>query len=321
MTQGNNPRRTEQPWMKPWVSPAIVLLVLLGTGALLVALYWVPWAGFDGYSDGSGEWHAQKKLWDWMDLLLVPVILASGAAGLAWLTSKRDREVAKQRADMDREREEFRAKQEDEREEDRAREASLQTFLDRMSDLLLKHDLGSSPSADDVRDVARARTLTSLRQLDGKRKGEILRFLYEAELIGPGAIVSLVDADLKGAELSGVDLRGANLLGAVLDDANLFHADLREVDLTRATLVGADLRGANLVGATLQNTILKRADLKGARLDGANMQAADLGGAKLEGAILKGANVTDKALGRAEPLRNTVLPDGTMAGVAEKTEE
>jgi uncharacterized protein YjbI with pentapeptide repeats len=103
-----------------------------------------------------------------------------------------------------------------------------------MSQLLLNKDspLRQSKKDDEVRTLARARTLTILSRLDGTRKGIVLRFLHEANLIhGDDALIRLSRADLKG-----VDLRGAYLNGVNLADAFLEGADLSEAYLGYANL-------------------------------------------------------------------------------------
>jgi hypothetical protein len=83
---------------------------------------------------------------------------------------------------------------------------------------------------------------------------------------------NLYGADLRRANLYGADLRGANLRGANLYEANLRRADLREANLRRANLYGADLRGADLRGADLRGADLRGADLRGADLRGADLK-------------------------------------------------
>lgn len=60
-----------------------------------------------------------------MDLLLVPAVLAAGAAGFAWLMDKRQHEAEEQRVQTERE-----------VALDRSRAEALQTYLDRMTDLI-----------------------------------------------------------------------------------------------------------------------------------------------------------------------------------------
>jgi len=211
---------------------------------------------------------------------------------------------------------------------DNQRETALQTYIDKMSELLLHEKLRDSAEEDEVRNVARVRTLTVLLRLDANRKSNVLQFLYESGLINKdesiidlrtvrlrasdldrviprGAYLSGADlsgADLRGADLHGAFFRKADLSGADLSGADLRRADLREADLGAVKLCAADLSGAylwetdlsgtDLRGADLSGTDLRRADLKGAYLWEADLRGADLSGADLRRANLDGANLS-----------------------------
>ncbi len=166
-----------------------------------------------------------KTIWDLLQLLIVPALLAGLALWFNNQASIRDKQIA----------------------EDRAREEALQSYLDGFEGLLLQYDLRTSEPGDEVRSVARARTLTVLRGLNGARKGALLQFLYESRLIDKdNAVINLDGADLRGGDLFFADLRGVDLYFADLDGADLDGADLRGANLS-----GADLREANLSGADL----------------------------------------------------------------------
>lgn len=66
--------------------------------------------------------------------------------------------------------------------DERAQDAALEAYLEQMSTLLLGNKLRKSVKGAEVRDVARAWTLTVLRRLKAERKGILLRFLYESGL-------------------------------------------------------------------------------------------------------------------------------------------
>jgi uncharacterized protein YjbI with pentapeptide repeats len=128
--------------------------------------------------------------------------------------------------------------------------------------------------------VARARTLTVLSILDGNRRGSVVRFLYEANLITKrNSAISLVGANLLSANLAGTPLqsstlRNANLSGTSLWGANLTRTDLTGADLRKtflrgATLTDADLTDANLAGAlgiTDEKVLAEAASLEGATM-------------------------------------------------------
>jgi hypothetical protein len=186
---------------------------------------------------------------------------------------------------------------------DQQRQATLVGYLDEMSNLLLMHDLQTAKQGSPVLAIAQARTYTALQNLDGTRKGTLIRFLRLANLINwPKPIIIMALADLSGADLSGADLSGADLSGADLSGADLRDAFLHGADLSSAALIGADLSGADL----------SKAKLFGANLIGARLSAADLHGATYN---TKTVQVKD-ALGNLFTFEPTQWPRGFDPKVA-----
>ncbi|GCE09780.1 pentapeptide repeat-containing protein [Dictyobacter aurantiacus] len=278
--------------------------------AFVFAGYWYNWQWL-GFNASIGpdvqQYQPAKTLWDWMQLLIVPVALAIGALLFNQAASKNEQKIAQQR---DQTALDIAA--------DNQREALLQTYLDRMSELLLDRHLLTKDVKNEIRNIARARTLTVLSRLDADRKGSLLQFLYESDLINidiHGCIISmkganLSEANLSEANLSEANLSEANLSEATLSEANLFGADLNRAnlsgtDLSKANLFGADLsqanlNGANLCRADLSGANLSRADLSGTDLSGANLSRADLSGADLHGVDLRGADLRETDLNKAD---------------------
>jgi uncharacterized protein YjbI with pentapeptide repeats len=186
--------------------------------------------------------------------------------------------------------------------DDQQQETTLKSYLDDMSDLLLNHGLRTAKSGDEVSQVARERTLTTLRRLKADRNKIVVQFLQDAHLIGtPNAVINFSNADLsgddlRGARLGGVNLSGADLTNASLNDANLTQADLRDADLSNANLFHADLYDTNLSRAILRNATLTIAFLRDANLTNADLGSANLNGAYLGGANLNGAFLSNSDL-------------------------
>src|SRR5579859_6039567 len=160
------------------------------------------WTGFAG-----------KTLWDWLQLLFVPILLAIGGA---WFTNRQTQESNIEN-------------------KDNQRETALQAYLDNMSELLLHeklHTTEGNAEVEEAQKIARIRTLTVLPRLDDARKRNVLQFLYESGLIemvnSSGAshnpIVDLQSADFRGAYLTAISLPGADLRGANFEGANLSGA-------------------------------------------------------------------------------------------------
>ena len=233
---------------KPLDALIMILLVVLVILVVVVTIGYVFHWGWTGLS--------QKTLWDWLQLLIIPAVLAVGGYLFNFAASRTEREIAS----------------------DKQSEDALQAYIDKISELLLEKHLRQSHPEDEVRNIARVRTLTVLPRLDHGRKGSVLRFLFDSGLITSGKTI----IDLGGATLSSdesgrraLESGRADLSGAKLNYSFLRGANLGRVDLTGANLEEDDLRGADLSFATLS----------GANLEGANLRQADLGRADLDEAL------------------------------------
>jgi hypothetical protein len=213
------------------------------------------------------DYVADKTILAWLKVLILPFVIAAlGIFGGAWFS------------------------------QERARDTALQTYLEKMTELMTDKQLYEKKNPyDPTRVTARAQTLATLLQLDGYRKKSVVRFLYEAQLINKdkkvlldkefeARIVGLDGADLTNATLRYLTLEEAALDGAILENADLRNAKLSRIDLGGAFLSAADLRGADLSRASLREAQLQRKDelnLRGADLSGADLSGADLTGAKV----------------------------------------
>jgi uncharacterized protein YjbI with pentapeptide repeats len=259
-----------------------------------------------------------KTVWDWLQLLIVPIMLSLITIAFTWQQDIRQQRIEGSRGERARQLEEQRA---------HLIQVRLQRGL--LGALLLDRDLHGADEDSDVRRLARARTLVVLDVLGPDRQNKVFRFLSETELIQAGTgdrppIISLKYANLRGFELQGkqllenTDLTQAKLYGADLSEAHLEVTDLSEAHLEEANLGGASLAGVSLSGAYLRDADLGGADLSGADLtdadgrfeSGARMNGADLSGADLGGADLTNAEITRDQLQRAASLEGATLPDG-----------
>ncbi len=275
------------------ISKLLVSILVIATALLLILYgYQHQWTGFSDYVTPSGDFQRAKTLWDWMQLLIIPLVLALGAFYLAHAERLSDKEQSR----------------------DQQRELALQTYLDKMTTLLTDFGLMKSRRGSKVRDIARARTLTTLRSLDGNRKGTIIRFLHETGLIGiTNTIVELRDADLSEVNLSGQHLANVKLQGTHLDKAVLAHANLSKADLSNSTICNADLSDADLFATQMEYALLEGSDLFGAKLNAALLSRAILTQANLNFAKLEKAKIFRTDLSGAK-LRRTRLIDAELNG-------
>lgn len=312
-------------WQKIRQHPMTAIVITVGIVVIVViilgyVLNW-NWTGFNSEeskitrtttSKGiitATESLPAKNFWDWLQplgILAIPVVVGIGTV---WFTTKQ-------------------GQIRDAENKDNQQETALQTYIDNMSELLLHENLRGSAKEDEVRKIARVRTLTVLRGLDTTRKASVIQFLREAGLIDKNKCIvdlseaQLLEANLYKANLRGTDLHEANLGGANLSYTNLLYTNLRGADLTSAKLSEANMRGANLREASLFRADLTRAKLFGAKLFGANLSEAELREANLSGADLQGADlrkanlsratVTMEQLKKAKSLKDATMPDESI---------
>lgn len=259
------------------------------------------WTGFNG-----------RTLFDWLGVIAIPLFLGLLTFLQWWIAEERE-------------------KQDEMIAEKNRLHTVMSSYLDQMTKLLIEYEANATADQEvqnDIQAVARAITLNASRQLDGERRGQLLKFLYESELIGqcPFELVpqsdqaakkeadckrsrlslddikleeatffnrrfSMAGADLRGAFLDGAHLPGVTLAKAVMNAVNLPAADLTGAVLNDAHMDQAVLSHAQLTDAFLIGTKLSNANLSNANLIGANLKRADLEWADLKGANLTGANL------------------------------
>jgi uncharacterized protein YjbI with pentapeptide repeats len=321
-------------WQKIKTHPIMTAIIIVA-GVLVTALIVVvvlgycfnwPWVGVSGGNSKitttttATEQPPAKTLWDWLNLLgvlAIPVVVGFGAA---WFTAQQGKVSEREN-------------------KDNQREKALQDYIDKMSELLLdkNNPLRESKPEDEVRKIARVRTLTVLRNLDPTRKGSLLSFLSESGLILKdmhGGIISLEGADFSLADLNTANpsnepkntmrwmrehglywgmqkakLSRVNLKGAKLGQTSLKEADLSEAYLSHADLENAKLEGADLHGARMRHAILECAILTKADLQGADLFEADLTGANLKGVT----GITNAEIEKqVKSLKGATMPDGSI---------
>jgi len=293
------------PWTLgcPCATMRYVVLLMLACAAVLAVVAFIvaayrrrwAWTGFvTAPTADEPNRRASKSLWDWLQLLIVPLALALAAFALNAAQDSRDRQ-----------REDQRAARELASSDDRTREDALRSYLQQMSDLITDHALRSRPAVldrtTDAQALARTSTLIVLRRLDGERRGLVVQFLFEAGLITatrhwepikasecarldrrscwrPIALeLSRPRVRLDGADLEGAVLRGQTFVSrfgrcrtcaggpvGTIAAADLSGADLRDADLS-----GIDGRGVDFDGADLRGARLSQATLAGSTFDGA----------------------------------------------------
>jgi uncharacterized protein YjbI with pentapeptide repeats len=306
------------------ISVIVLSLVIFVALIVVIIVGYILKLGWTGLS--------QKTLWDWLQLLIVPLALAVIALLFNMATNKTEQMNATQRYELEQQIAKQRNIQDQNIALDKQREDLLQVYLDRMAELLLEKKIRTSLPGSEVRNVARVRTITVLNQLDARRIGYVFAFLHESGLMSSRSdknIINLYEADFRfvdwrNANLNDANLSGAKLWGADLSRTFLILANLSNATIADTTFFKANLHSANLSESYLNSSIfvaanLYNVNLRGAKLINADLREAILDEADFTGAILDNANLTDSSgitieeLERqAQSLKGAILPNGVI---------
>ncbi|MBA2681012.1 MAG: pentapeptide repeat-containing protein [Ktedonobacteraceae bacterium] len=259
----------------------------------------------------SREFLGKKTVWDWLQLVIIPFVLLVVGSGFSYEQNLTNSQIAQQQHNVDLK-----------IVHDQQQEATLKTYLDDMSDLMISNNvfpplLLQANKTDGIRKVAQAKTEVALENLDAKYKADVMVFLHKAGLINwhnisstpisnesAFPLVVLDYDDLSGIDLSGnymtnVDmrdtlLRNANMNGSILAYDNLSISVMQNINLSDTSLHGVDLHGSDLAGANLSRALLNCDSIAvgKAALDWNKLQVCpNLNGVNLTNAILKGTNL------------------------------
>lgn len=308
----------------------LLIVVVLLTGILIGYKY--PSVGFSDYISPLGDFQRGKTLWDWIQLLVIPIILSILAYYLS--RTQREREIAITQIEK--------------------REIALQSYFDYMTRLLIEQDYSDEELFEGASRLIRARTLSTLDMLDGKQKGYLLRFLVEAELLDidqpyldmrranlrglvlePGlysnfkldavnldnaalAWCHFQDVQLNSISMMNADLEKTELISAGLDYILLNHSDLYKANLSKARMIKANLQDANLEDSKLNEAIINRANFRGANMSRIEAKMADFSSSDLSFTNLKKANLEEANLTNVNfygaNLRNANLTNVDLTG-------
>lgn len=325
-----------------WNHKGTATLSVALSALILTVAYWAAtpntspaWTGFGQYQKPTLMTEPTKTLWDWLQLLIVPIALAALTLWFSIQSKRRDEEAADKRADIDKD-----------LSQDRLREAALQTYIGRIAELVANNAVSETDpaGAGEASVLARAYTLSTLRGLDQERRRTLIEFLYELGLIDKRrTMISLAGADLRGMDLTEKGRSATFLYKSFYDMQKLFHdreagptpqllnlsninfngANLTNTKWAMADLAGATLRKADLSGSTLDKVILANADLEEAfmqsvhvyfsELQAANLEKTDLSNAQFVESDFSGANLVQSILRRVI-LRGCTLVGANLSG-------
>lgn len=245
----------------------IITVVLVGFLGWIFYLAILPeppnWTGF-GERVKHPNIEPAKTFFDWLKLIIIPLSLGL----LGWSYKEAEKSKAQKI------------------EEERSRNETLNSFFNVITDLIKNHNLSNNPSVQ-TRAMAKTRINMALSQLDGGRKGQVLQFLYESDLIDIPPKIRILGANFNDSILDQIVLGGSEIRGAFFKNASIKNSNLNGIILNSSNLENADFSGSQVENADFGYTILKKCKLKNMDLTSVNFEGADLTNADLKGSTIK----------------------------------
>ena len=225
------------------------------------------WTGF-GESTVKSNIEPAKTLWDWLDLLIIPLAILL----LGW--SYKEFEKARLQKNED----------------ERSRNEALESFINVMTELIIDYNL-TSPSNHKAKAIAKTRINMTLSMIDGSRKSQVLQFLYQSDLIDKNPILPLIGADFNNSILDNIVLLNAEIKGAYFENASIQNANINNINLN-----SSNLTNINLSGSTVENADFSYTNLANAKMNNMDLRTVNFEGSNLTNANLKKSRITKEQL-------------------------
>ena len=167
--------------------------------------------------DFTGEKETYKTLYDWLQLLIIPAVLAIAGYVINLTISRSEQVATERRAETDRYLSQSHAEIEREIAFNNQQNEAVKSYIDDISQLRLHENLlVASDTTNPARLIARTRTLTVLLRLDAISKRTVFHFLSKSSLLliyNGNTVLDLHYANLSEADLHSLNFRELNLKG------------------------------------------------------------------------------------------------------------
>jgi O6-methylguanine-DNA--protein-cysteine methyltransferase len=267
-----------------WVLVGILLLLIVAVN--IVSNF--KWSGFQ-----------KKSLWDWLQLLVVPSMLAFGAFYLNYSSEARDKELAIKQQQQEIVKDYFSKMQTLILEEKKIR-ISQTPPKQIEKDYKDYYSKNSSSSKDqqklspESQSIGKALTFAVLDEVNGIQKGKVITYLAEA---------GLINTDKPQIDLENANLKDMQLDSVILTNVNIRKAHMQNAKLSKVQFTASDLRGANFSGATLDDVFFSESNLIGSNFYGVIFKNVRLANSPAKGVCLsEKPNIkVDASIGQSDP--------------------
>lgn len=248
---------------------------------------------------------SNKKIWDWLELLIIPLAIA--LIGIYFTRTERETE---------REFNHSKLHTEINIAKDKSDELKFMDFQDKISNLVIDHKINDLDSLIPVvSTIARARIFTLSHTIDARFKGNLILFIYELGLIlKDNPVVNLDDVHLANTHLFWKNLDEIDLSRALMVESDITSTSFDNAKFKVTIAADSDFRFCSFVDADLSHALLTNCNFVEANFTNAVFNNSLLYDSKFDDAILdkadlSKAHISEAQLANAKSMIDTKLPE------------
>lgn len=234
-----------------WIFLAIIfiILILLSLPFYLILIVLISiLIVFSFISDHEWSGFQNKQLWNWLELLIIPVFLAFGGLAIQNQAKEQQQYSDKQQAQQESLKKYF-------------QDIQKLVYAQKSDNTIKEHSIEKTRFIEKLsyeeKKLLESFTQLVFSEIDANQKRQVVKFLYELELISCYQEQDNIENCNNTISLEKVDLTGANLTDLSLINVSFQGANLREADFTNTNLELANFKDSILNDAKFDLAKLK----------------------------------------------------------------
>jgi uncharacterized protein YjbI with pentapeptide repeats len=254
--------------IKNFIIPLISLITFI---SVIYYGYEVEWTGFNSYYDIEGNFHLKKFLWDWLEIMLVPIFIAS--IGLFYTN--------------------FSTNQENLRSEHKIQNEMISKYINTLYEYFkLKNQ------TQELTAFIRGQTLNILQELEGFQKANIVQILYELKLIklSSNRKAFLEYANFENLIISQKNLAGINLRKTSINCSHISNAIFSSSDFSFSTFINSNLKNNKFIECIFEFVNFYYSTSENNDFSYSNLENCSLSNVKFSDSIFNNANLRSSSL-------------------------
>lgn len=237
--------------------------------------------------------HQQSKtLWDWLQLLLVPIILILGGFWLNRSESRHSLEMQKSINDTNLS-----------IEKERFEDGILNSYINDIAQMIINSDTAKLRT-NRIMAVYKIKTLTTLNRLNSERRNYLIQFLVDSKMLNYWDFLS----DFKNIHVSGIFFNDVSFddfkfIGSSISSSRFFSCSIQSSKSSHSDFTSSmfndmkinifDISSSKFIQSSLVKVIFSECKIKDSKFYGSKIQHSSLGNSTIESSDLSCSTISN----------------------------